>query len=52
MLEVSVPKPEQVKPHKVAITTSSTAPAIAPADETARASESADAPQSTELAAA
>jgi HSP20 family protein len=46
VLEISVPKPEQVKPHKVAITVGSPAPALASSDAPA------DAPESTEPAAA
>jgi HSP20 family protein len=42
VLEVSVPKPEQARPHKIAITTTSTAPAIGSAD--APADEPADEP--------
>ena len=50
VLEVSVPKPEQVKPHKVAITVGHSAPALASSDEPAEAPS--EAPASSEPAAA
>lgn len=51
VLEVSVPKPEQVKPRKVAITVGSTAPALDAADAPAQPAE-APAPEASEPVAA
>jgi HSP20 family protein len=53
VLEVSVPKPEQVKPRKVAITVGSTAPARDASDAPAQPAEAPVAvPESSEPAAA